>query len=304
MISLRYHVITIVSVFLALAIGTLVGGAFVQPVLQRELEERTEELQALNGELREQIDEVRAQLQATNAFAEAAMPYLTENRLIGQSAVVIAQEGVEDAVIGETQRALQGAGATVVAVISARNQLATEDVAARDRLIQAVGATGPTGEELLPEVALVLAGRLADGDAGLEPESDVLSRLLSEGFLAPVGSGLSEATLEEIGSDGQVVVVLGGGPSESPPLMPEDFLVPLVEELAELGRQVAAGESATTAVGFVGEVAGTDGIVTVDDLDLTVGGAALVLGLDRLLLTGQGGAYGLKDGAQPLPPPP
>jgi hypothetical protein len=33
-----------------------------------------------------------------------------------------------------------------------------------------------------------------------------------------------------------------------------------------------------------------------------MGGAALVLGLDRLLATGEGGTYGLKDGADPLPP--
>jgi len=35
-----------------------------------------------------------------------------------------------------------------------------------------------------------------------------------------------------------------------------------------------------------------------------MGGAALVLGLEELLATGTGGAYGVKDGAEPLPPPP
>ena len=45
---------------------------------------------------------------------------------------------------------------------------------------------------------------------------------------------------------------------------------------------------------------GTDGTVTVDDLDQTMGGAALVLGLEDLLASGTGGAYGVKDGAEPL----
>jgi hypothetical protein len=49
---------------------------------------------------------------------------------------------------------------------------------------------------------------------------------------------------------------------------------------------------------------GVDGLVTVDDLDESRGGAALVLGLERRLLTGQGGDYGVKGGAAPLPPPP
>jgi hypothetical protein len=53
----------------------------------------------------------------------------------------------------------------------------------------------------------------------------------------------------------------------------------------------------------VGDVR-SDGTVTVDDLDQTMGGAALVLGLEELLATGNGGAYGVKDGAEPLPPLP
>jgi hypothetical protein len=44
-------------------------------------------------------------------------------------------------------------------------------------------------------------------------------------------------------------------------------------------------------------------MVTVDDLDFSVGGAALVLGLERLLLLGQGGNYGIKAGAMAALPP-
>lgn len=304
MISLRYHVITIVSVFLALAIGTLVGGAFVQPVLQRQLEDRTEELQAVNGQLREQIDQVRADVQATNGFVDAALPYLTENRLLGRSVVVVVQEGVEDAVLGETQRVLVEAGADVAAVISAREEIASDDPETQARLAELLGIVGPPSDPLPALTASALATRLASGGGGAEPQDDLLSRLLSAGFLAPVGSGVSESTLAEIGSAGQVVVVLGGGQDEDSALPPEDFAVPLVDELAALGVRVAAGESATTVLGFVEQVRGTGGIVTVDDLDLSMGGAALVLGLDELLSTGQGGTYGIKDGAEPLPPLP
>jgi len=49
---------------------------------------------------------------------------------------------------------------------------------------------------------------------------------------------------------------------------------------------------------------GLDGTVTVDDLDQVMGGAALVLGLEDLLASGTGGAYGVKDGAEPFPPVP
>ena len=78
-------------------------------------------------------------------------------------------------------------------------------------------------------------------------------------------------------------------------------LIPLVQALP--GFDMAdAGESASSAVSFVETVRRPNGLVTVDDLDLNMGGAALVLGLDELLITGQGGAYGINDGAEPLPP--
>jgi hypothetical protein len=100
--------------------------------------------------------------------------------------------------------------------------------------------------------------------------------------------------------------VLAGGQDEEPAMSPDQFAVPLVRALSELGVPVAAGESSTTVVPFVAGVrdGGTDGLVTVDDLDLSMGGAALVLGLDDLIDSGRGGAYGIKDGAEPLPPPP
>jgi hypothetical protein len=309
-ISLRYHMIAIVSVFLALAVGLLVGGAFVQPVLQRELESRTAQLQESNAQYREQVDEVRAQLEdvrvqmaAVDAFAEVALPYLAVDRLAGTSVIVVTQEGVEDTVLGETQRSLAEAGADVMAVVSARDELASEDPETRARLAELIGRPDALPEELPAIAAEALAGRIANGDGGAAPEDDLLARLLSAGFLAPVGAGLSEEVLDEIGLLGQIVVVLAGGEDVDPALAPDAFAVPLVRELTALDVPVAAGESTTTAVPFVQLVrdGGVDEMVTVDDLDLSMGGAALVLGLDRLLTSGQGGSYGVKDGAEPLP---
>lgn len=304
MISLRYHIVAIVAVFLALAIGVLVGGAFVQPALEDRLRDQTDELNQSNAALREQIDEARAQAGATDAFVEAALPYLIEGRLLGRSVVVVTQEGVEDAVLGEAQRSLQGAGATVVAALSAQEEIASEDPETQARLAGLLGVVVDSPADQLPELtASALAQRLANEPTAVAAQDDLLAQLLSAGFLAPVGSGLSESTLAEIGSAGQVVVVLGGGDDESV-LPPENFAGPLVDELAAQGVLVAAGESSTTVLPFVDDLRGTDGIVTVDDLDLSMGGAALVLGLDELVRTGQGGAYGIKDGAEPLPPPP
>jgi hypothetical protein len=298
-ISFRYHVVTIVAVFLALAIGLLGGGAFVQPALQDQLEEQTRELQQDNAELREQLDEVRTQVAAMNGFASSALPYLARDRLLGTTAVIVAHEDVEDTVMSGAQEALSVGGAEVIASFSASSSLTSQDPDTQARLADIVGLFATPPEEASAAAATALARRLRTApDDGALPEDDVLNRLVSAGFL---DTSAPEASLEQIGQQGQIVVVLAGGATEEPALAPDAFAVPLVDALAEFDVPVAAGESATTPVPYVGGVGG-DGVVTVDDLDLSMGAAALVLGLDRLLATGEGGRYGLKDGADPLPP--
>jgi Copper transport outer membrane protein, MctB len=302
-ISFRYHIVTIVAVFLALAIGLLAGSAFVQPELVDQLRVQTDRLRDDLRARDEALTELRAELAALDGFAAATLPYLTSDRLIGTQVIVVSQEGVEDAVLGQTQRSLVDSGAEVIAVLSARNELASEDPETQGRLGGILQRPDAAPDDLPSLAASAIAERLALGDTIGPPGEDLLNQLLSAGFLAPVGTGVSEAALEQIGAPGQLVVVLGGGSVEEPTLPLEEFGVPLVRSLASLEVPVAAGESSTTLVPFVGLIreGGTDAIVTVDDLDLSMGGAALVLGLETLVERGEGGAYGFKDGAEPLP---
>jgi hypothetical protein len=303
-ISLRYHVVTIVAIFLALAIGTLAGAAFVQPALQAELQNQTDRLQRNNDGLRAEVDDLRTQLASLGGFVDAVAPSLTRDKLSGTPVVLVTQTGVEEGVLSQTQAALSNAGANVLTTVSATDELVSEDPATQEQLATIVGEPTASADQLPTLAAQALA-------QGLSPSTsvvgvDVLEKLLSAGFLAPVGSGPSQSTLDEIGHPGQVVVVLSGGRGDEPPLPPEDFAVPLVTRLADLNVPVAAGESLLSDYPYVSLVRadGTDGTVTVDDLDQTMGGAALVLGLQDLIATGDGGAYGVKDGADPLPPLP
>lgn len=303
MISFRYHVVTIVAVFLALAIGLLAGSAFVEPELADQLRRQTDDLR---GEIRDresQLSEARTELEALAAFVEAVAPRLTQGRLAGTPVVVVTQTGVEDAVLAQTKDALANAGADVVTTVTATDQVVSEDPGTQEELAIMLGEPTAPAEELPTLTAQALAERLSAPRSRVA-EQDLLASLLSAGFLAPVGGGPSEATLEEIGAAGQVVVVLSGGRGDGEPaLPPEVFAVPLVESLAALDVPVAAGESLLNDYEYVSLVRanGSDGTVTVDDLDRTIGGAALVLGVEDLLETGTGGAYGVKDGAEPLP---
>jgi len=304
-ISFRQHVVTIVAVFLALALGMLAGSAFIQPRLVDQLRSQVREQRRTMDDLRSQVTELGDRYADEQSFNDAALDHLTRGRLPERDVVVIAQSGTEDAVVSRARQALEAAGATVV-VLSARDTLSPQDEEAQATLSELLASPDVDPEDLPGRAAEALADRLVSGGPADPEDPDLLRELLTQGYLAPVDAGLSDATVASIGGPGEVVVVLSGGQTEDPVMAPEDFAVPLVRRLAELGIPVAAGEAVDTLLPFVTvlRASGIDGIVTVDDLDQSRGGAALVLGLEQLVTTGEGGDYGVKDGAVPLPPPP
>lgn len=305
MISFRQHVVTIVAIFLALALGMLAGSAFIQPRLVDQLQAQVEDQRRTMDDLRAQVGELRDRLGAERTFNDAALGHLTQGRLLGQRIAVIAQEGLDDLALSEARRALEEAGATPV-VLVARAAMAPQDAVAQATLAEMLGRPGVDPAELPALAARALAERLATDVRRQPREDDLLRALLGEGFLTPTDAGLSDEILAEIGGSRQVVLVLAGGGDPEPAMLPEAFAVPLVERLAALGLPVAAGQPSETAVPFVELLRreGASGLVTVDDVDESRGGAALVLGLQRLILTGEGGDYGTGDGSAPLPPPP
>jgi len=312
-ISFRYHVFTIVAIFLAVALGIAVGNAYVQPALVDQLQRRTQELTAQNAAYR---GELRA-LEATVSQLQAAgdiLPVLDRRGLVGVPVIVVTQDGTDPAVLEQTVNALDEAQADLRAVLSATDKVLPADTATRPDLAQIVGLPSDTpADEVAAGMADALAQRLFTGlpRRGAQPDRrDLLDELLRGQYLRfAQGRSVKETDLPTLGGRGEIVVVLSGS-TEGLALPPESFVVPLVESLVSRGADVAAGEPASTADAFVDVLRGNgdlDGstLVTVDDLDWPIGGAALVLGLERASTLGQGGHYGFRDSAEsPIPPVP
>lgn len=311
MISFRYHLVSIVAVFLALGLGLLAGTTVLDQELINRLRDQTEDAQTRSAELRTQVGGLQSQIGQLEGFAEAVMPYLATGRLTGREVIILTQEGVDGAVLAEARGALEAADAVVVAELAVTPKMASSDEGVQRELADVLGIVVPTDPGSLPlQAATALGDRLAtETNLDTGPAApDLLRDLLAQNFLIPNGSGISDATIGEIGGAGEVVVVVAGGSSE-PFLAPESFMVPLVRSLVFRGVPVAAAEGTETTYPFVDLLRG-DGavsvgeIVTVDNLDQTIGGVALVLGLQELVTTGQGGDYGVKDGAALIPPLP
>jgi Copper transport outer membrane protein, MctB len=314
LISFRYHIFTIVAIFLAVGIGLLFGTSVVQPALIRDLRRQTQQLTSDLKDTRAEVSRLQGEVANLQASGDI-LSSLDPGTLADYPVIILTHEGVDPHLLSQTRQALAEARVKLVAVLAITDHLALRDQRDRAALAQILGMS-PSADpaDLQQRLAQDLADRLATGPPrkGVSSQPDVLDRLLTQNFLTttPGSPTISRSDLPRLGGQGQVVIALSGGQGQ-PAVEPQDFFVPFVVTLVKRGASVAAGESADTAYPFVPVLRSSGGagdgerMVTVDDLDFTVGGAALVLGLERLLLLGQGGNYGIKAGAtSPLPSPP
>jgi hypothetical protein len=315
LISFRYHIFTIVAIFLAVGLGLLFGSSVVQPALIQDLENQANQLGEDLADTRAEVSDLQAQVGALQEAGDI-LPSLDQGTLTDRPVVLVTHDAVEPRLLSQARLSLSEAAVTMVAELSITDRMAVGDEQSREALSELLGMASDTETPTLQmRAAEVLAQRLAVGvpRRAVSPSGpDILDEFLTANFLttAQGSPSISRGDLPGIGGKDQLVVVLSGGQGE-PLVDPQLFFVPLVEGLVQRGATVAAGESVSTDYPFVPALRadgaagdGTDpAMVTVDDLDFSVGGAALVLGLERLVLLGQGGNYGIKAGATaPLPP--
>jgi hypothetical protein len=302
MISFRFHLVSLVAVFLALGLGLLAGTTVLNKGIVTVLEAQTENLREQSAGLRDRVERLEGEARMWSAFGNVAMEHLVAGALPGRDVILITQEGTDGAGVQGARRALEEAGADLRAVLSVDRRITLERESDRQALAQAIGTSGDDPEALQAQAAEALAIRLAFGGTG----DDVLARLMEAGFLVNQGPGLDGDALQQLGGNGEVFVVVAGGPEDSDP-SPSDFLVPLVRRLVLRGEAVAAAESIDSQYEFVGLLRGdgsvSDQMVTQDNVDRIPGEVGLVLALRALLINGEGGHYGVKGGASGSIPP-
>ncbi|GAA0518616.1 hypothetical protein GCM10011581_23090 [Saccharopolyspora subtropica] len=306
--SLRYHVVSIAAVFMALALGVVLGSTSLSDRL----------LAGVGGErqsLREQVDSLeaertalKAQVAASEQFDAAVGPMAVRGQLAQRSVVLIITAEVSDQRRAAVAQLLRAAGADVTGEVRLGEAFTSPDRA--DQLRWVVTELLPAGLQL-PTAADpgTLAGSLIGPLALLNPQSGQpqtsdLARAaafagLADGGFATASPGLRPA---------QLAVVLTGGRMAGDD--PGDRAATLARFATQLDR---SGQGAVLA-GAAGSAAGTGAVgvaradpaiasvlSTVDNLDTAAGRVAVVLAL-REQADRQTGHYGAASTAQgPVP---
>jgi hypothetical protein len=116
MINLRYHIVSLTAVFLAIGIGLTLGSTFLDRATVENLQGQLQNLETRLGDRDEQIGDLQSQLERSEAL-QAALDEQGASVLAGRldpvPVLVIAAAGVDDADVDGAVDALAVAGADV-----------------------------------------------------------------------------------------------------------------------------------------------------------------------------------------------
>jgi hypothetical protein len=310
-IDFRYHLVSIVAVFLALAVGIALGAGPLKDPVDVALGNQTEALREERNQLRTQVDELDARVAYDDAWSAAAADPLVRGRLLDQRVVVVLLPGADSAAADAAEDALEAAGASITGVVTLLDAWSDPDQeAALDDLIERLAASGGAPDEA-DDTAYDRAGQ-ALGEA-LVSADPALIGIPSEGSAALLSALVDLDVIEVSGTPeeraGLAYVVADDAPEDPAADDAErarSAVLPLIRSLDGGLGSVVAGPEGSSAEGSVVRAVRDDGdlrsaVSTVDIADVASGRTSAVVALARQG-NGETGHYGTgadADGAAP-----
>jgi hypothetical protein len=311
-IDFRYHLVSLIAVFLAVALGIIIGTTALNDPISTDIETRVHQLEKDKRQLEDKTQTLTTQVDSADAFEQAIAPALVDGTLKGDSVLVVAtSDEVTPEFIEQVSGLLTKAGATVGGVV--RLQPEFSDPATGSALQTYVTSPGIPAGVQLPETedAGQLVGSLLAQTLMIPKTAGATAP--KSGDVSSVLAGLSALDVLTVESSSvepaDHAVVLTGTGFDADAAQRNQSLVELVSALDAGGSGAVVAGTATSARdnGLVGTIRAdpqlSAAISTVDNVDRAAGRISTVLTLSQEA-KGTSGMYGTGEDTQPVPPVP
>ena len=307
MINFRYHVVSLTAVFLALAIGLVVGTAALNGPVADSLKNQISALSKDNNNKRDQINQYREELNKNQDFATQIAPAYLNNQLAGRKILVVALPNTSEYADGVISM-LKVAGATVTAKITVQdkffypnNTFELLDLAGQSSqpTIQMEGLplNSDGVETASAQLALGLLQRAGAAQASADDVAALLTAYTKQGYLA-VGDNA-------VGGAEGTVIVSGEPPTDKDAAKKNQSAVTMATQFGKNKPLVVSG----VEVGDGNLISGVRGdpklvkeISTVDNASTAQGQVATAMVVAERMVQSKVGQYGLGAGASSLVP--
>jgi hypothetical protein len=320
LIDFRYHLVSIVAVFLALAIGIVVGAGALKPDLAKTLNHLTAVEAKANSALYAHNRQLKDEIDADQAFAQAAEGSLLRGLLADQRVVLVLAPDADSQTVDGVTTALAKSGAAVTGQVVLSQQFFDTGSANEQALKNIATDVAPPGVALPnpatdPQIsgqkaaAQVIAAAIVNkdgvGTVTAKASQQVLTGFGNAGFLQ-VNGGNGNA----LGGQATMAVVVL--PATVPPAKTSGpfnlALISLAQNLqqASKGAVLAGSLKGSGPHSAIDAVAGGSAgvtLMTVDDAETVIGQIIVAQALNQLLTGKAPTAYGVRQKTAPSPAP-
>lgn len=313
MISLRQHALSLAAVFLALAVGVVLGSGLLSDTLLSSLRDEKRDLHTQINGLNDQKNVLNEKLSAANSFDTQLAGRMLHDALGGKSVVVFRTPDAHDDDVAAVTKFIGQAGGAVTGTVSLTNEFVEANSA--EKLQTVVNSSIlPAGQQLSTKLVdqgsqagdLMGIAVLINANPAVPPVEEaqrdtVLAALRDTGFI-------TYQPAEHMGAANAALIVTGGS-------LPQDAgnrgvsvarfaaaMAPHGSGTLLAGRDGSATGAAAVAVARA-DAAMNSAVSTVDDVDTAPGRITAVLGLHDLVNGGHAGQYGTGHGATSITVP-
>jgi hypothetical protein len=327
MINFRFHLVSLIAVFLAVGLGILVGSTVVDQKIVDRLDSEISSVRKENAQRNDENKQLADANSQQQEFIDLTAPFVVDGRLDGQSVAIVAEQGVDRGVLKQTEILLRGAGADVPAVLWLDDAWQLDTAQRTQDLAAALELQGDAST-VRSRALNLLARRLAKAPAAIvrptstsasTPRStpsaaraDTLTALEAAGFLS-----VTDGDAAELGTfpahAAHVLVVTGDDSHFVGTDLTAAFaraliganLPTVVAAVYDAGNDPAkAPDRGATLASVLDDRVLSKSVSTLDDLELVQGRVAAVLSL-AVAGNGNSGHYGYGPSASaPVPPHP
>jgi hypothetical protein len=339
-IDFRYHLVSIVAVFLALAVGIVLGSTELRGAALSALDRTSSSLSSKLDAANNENTALQQQVQGDHQFASAAEPVLLKNLLEGKRVLIITTPGAPSTVVNGVKTGLSDAGATIsgqVALSSKFADTSASNLSLLDQLTERVTPASLTLVNGTPQqqAAQVLASALVShsssnsngngtsngsgngsssgsnsqngsangaGSISTQNAQTILSSYSAGQYITVSGQPSSGATLAVIVTPGTVPQAGNSDPANQ-------AVVALAQEFGSASdATVVAGPSAASGPGSAISAVRASGAAndasTVDNADTVVGQIVAVQALEQQMNGKKPGSFGIQSDANSAGPSP
>ncbi|MEO6205170.1 MAG: copper transporter [Mycobacteriales bacterium] len=313
MIDFRYHLVSVIAIFLALALGIVVGTTALNGGIVDNLKSSNKQVISDKRNLESAVQDLRTQVTRQDDVAAAVAAKAVSGRLSGQRVVILTAPGASTDGIDALRTLISQAGGTPSGLVRIKPDLLDPAQGqVLDDLVASVAPPGVTLPEGTPtdRAATVLAAALMTTTGAKGISTDAAAKILG-GFTSAdfidlqrdPQAGSSAATLAVLLTDGGGKALNDAGKA----VQRSEIVLARALDAQSEGLVVAGPDSSADIGGLIAAVRDDDGlsdsVTTVDTAETSTGRLVVVLALAEQA-SGGAGRYGQGPGARSGAPAP